>query len=155
LIPLETQQVEQRRAVAIAVGFVLGMSIVFGLIALYFRFDFQGIRFHDVVPFTLTLILPCAALWLRAHALCSLRIELDDDRITRTELLPLRHTTQRISFLREDIAHIREIPKQGLMVRGPNSKGRYIDLEIPRSLQDYDDLRSRLAAWHPIRESWL
>jgi len=131
------------------------MSIVFGLIALYFHFDFHGITFHDVVTFSLTLILPCTALWLRANALCSLRIELDDDHITRTALLPLRRTPQQISFLREDVAHIREVPKQGLMVHGRNFRGRYIDLEIPRSLQGYDDLRSRLAAWHPIRESWL
>ncbi len=136
-------------------GFLLGTSISFGLMVLYFRLDVSTLTRHDLVVFTVALTLPCAALWSRALTLRSLRIELDDRRITRIQSHPLTRSQQRISFCREDIAHIREVRKEGLIVYGRNSNGRYLDLYIPRSVENYDELRSRLAAWQPIHESWL
>jgi hypothetical protein len=96
-----------------------------------------------------------AALWLRMSTLKSLRIELDDERIAQTQNRPLGMPPLKISFARQDIAHIREVRKEGLYILGRGINGKYIELHIPRTVGNYDDLRSRLAAWHPIHDSWL
>jgi hypothetical protein len=99
--------------------------------------------------------LPCLLLWLHASMMKSFQIQLEDDRITRIQNHPFGHSTLKISIARQDVGHIREAPKSGLYLRGRNGDGRWIDLQIPRTLENYDDLRSRLAAWHPIGDSWL
>lgn len=155
VIPPQHSLLEERRAISAGLGLLLGTPIGFGIVALCLRFRLRDLSLNDFRLFAITLIPPAIALWVRATTLRSLRIELEENRLTRIQKHPLTRSPQRLSFTREDVAHIREIPKQGLMVHGRNSKGRYLDLEVPRSLENYDDLRSRLAAWQPIHESWL
>jgi len=96
----------------------------------------------------------CAVLWLHTLTLSSLQIELDDDRITRTHRL-LWGSPLTISFGRDDVGHIREVGKSGLMICGRGRKGRYIDLHIPHLVENYDELKAHLAEWQPVRNSWI
>lgn len=152
-IPPQQLRNEERRALGAGLGFALGLPLGLGLVLLSFFPDAGTLTRHDLVVFGLTLILPGVALLLRARTLRSLRVELDDQRVTLSQRLPLTRSPRQISFSRGDVAHIREIRKDGLMICGRNSQGKYLDLRIPRILENYDDLRSRLAAWHPIQES--
>ena len=115
----------------------------------------RSLTLHDIYSMLWMLGLPCALLWLYTTAMPSLQIQLEDDRITQLLNLPFTRSPRKISFARTDIAHIREVGKSGLYVHGRSAEGKYFDLHVPRSLENYDDLRSRLAAWHPIQPSWL
>jgi len=154
-IPSQQLRNEERRAVGAGLGFALGLPLGLGLVLFSFFPDTGTLTRRDLVLFGTTLVLPGVGLWLRALTLRSLRVELQDQRITLSQRLPLTRSPRQISFCREDVAHIREIRKDGLIICGRNSKGKYLDLHIPRTVDNYDDLRSRLAAWHPIQESWF
>jgi hypothetical protein len=154
-IPQGVSQLEKRRAIAAILGVLVAMPVCVGMVALCFRLDTHSLSVHDVVTAIAMLGIPCAAVLLHSFTLPSLRIELEDERITRTQNRPLGASPLRISFDRREINHIREVRNSGLMVHGRGSKGRYIDLQIPRSVENYDELKARLAAWQPIHESLL
>jgi len=151
----ETAQHERRRLTTAIITLLVILPVIIGLMALYFRLDPRSLTAHDLVSTMFMVGLPCAGLWLQSLTLGSLRIELDDNRITRIQNRPLWGSPSRISFERQTIAHIREVGKNGLMIHGPGRKGRYIDLHIPRTVENYEELRVRLAAWQPVQVSWL
>jgi hypothetical protein len=154
-IPTEQVQNERRRlAIAIITLFVAVPGSV-ALIVLFLPLGPRSLGIRDVAQMLFMLALPCAALWLHTVTLPSLQIQLEDERITRTQNHPLLRTPLRISFRRDEIANIREVRKSGLMIRGRGSKGRYIDLHIPRLVENYDELKGYLNAWHPVHDSWL
>ena len=93
-------------------------------------------------------------LWLSTNVMKSVQIQLEDDRITRIQNHPFGHSTLTITIARRDIGHIREVSKSGLYLRGRNTDGRWVDLQVPRSIEKYDEIRARLAVWQPIRETW-
>jgi hypothetical protein len=155
-IPPQTVRREGQRAIAAAIALFLAvpLSVAVAAIALYARLDLQFTT-HDAGVFLFGLGLPGAALWVRSYMLRSLRIELEDGRISMTHDRPFWQSPLRISFDRQDIGHIREVGNSGLMIRGRGHRGRYIDLHIPRFVENYDELKSQLSAWQPIRNSWM
>ena len=131
-IPPEKVQHERQRIATAVITLLVVMPVSVGLIAVYFRLDLHSLTIHDIVTPMLMVGAACAVLWLYTLTLSSLQIELDDDRITRTHRL-LWGSPLKVSFGRDDVGHIREVGKSGLMIRGRGRKGRYIDLHIPRS----------------------
>jgi hypothetical protein len=154
-IPPERVQREKRRMATAIITLFVALPVSIGLVALYFRLDLRSLTLRDFASTILMLGIPCAALWLHTLTLPSLKIEFEDDRITKTQVRPFGTAPLKLSFDREEINHIREVRRSGLMVRGRGSRGRYIDLHIPRSVENYDDLKSRLTAWYPVQESWM
>lgn len=132
--------------------FVPLSTIVVGTL---FHVDRSTLTSRDVWSIAIILVMPCTMLWLSANVMQSLQIQLEDDHITRIQDQPLGLSAWKISFARQDIGHIREVQKAGLYLHGRNSDGRWIDLHVPRMIENYDDLRARLAAWQPIHETWI
>ena len=85
----------------------------------------------------------------------SLRIEMKDDRISGIQKLPFARSPHTISFARHDIGYIGEGRHSGLYIHGRNSEGRWTDLHLPASLENYGDIRARLATCQPIRGTLL
>ena len=154
-IPPARVQLEKHRITAGVITLFVAVPLSTALVVFCLSRGHQSLSAQEMVRPMVGLTIVSAALWLQTSTLGSFRIELDDDRITQTQNRPFGMSPVRISFSRQDIAHIREVRKDGLMVHGRGSKGAYIDLHIPRTVENYDDLRSRLAAWHPIHDSWL
>ena len=132
-IPPEKVQHERQRIATAFITLLVVIPVSVGLIAVCFRLDSHTLTIHDIVTPMLMVGTACAVLWLCTRTLPSLQIELDDDRITKTQDRPLWGSPLTISFGRDDIGHIREVGRSGLMIRGRGRKGRYIDLHIPRS----------------------
>ncbi|HKV77815.1 MAG TPA: hypothetical protein VJP02_06735 [Candidatus Sulfotelmatobacter sp.] len=154
-IPLQQVQLQKHRVIAGVITMFMTVPLATALVVFHFSGGRQSISAREMVRPMVVLTIAGAALWLHTSTLESFRIQLDGDRITQTQNRPFGMPPSKISFTRQDIAYIREFRKDGLMIHGRGSKGTYIDMYIPRTLEDYDDLRSRLAAWHPIRDSWL
>jgi hypothetical protein len=151
--PENLRREKQRLAAGIITMFV-AVPLSVALVAWFMRLDAGSLTTHDVGVLIVGLGLPSAALFLNTLTLPSLRVEIEDDRITKTQNRPIGGSL-RISFNRQEIGHIREVGKHGLMIRGLGRRGRYIDVQIPRLLEDYDELKGRLAAWQPIHKSWI
>jgi hypothetical protein len=154
-IPPQTVRREKQRVAAGVITLFVAVPLSVGVFAVLGRVDVPSLTTHDVGVFLFGLGLPSAALWTRTIMLRSLRIELEDSRITMTQDRLFWGYPLRISFSREEISHIREVGKSGLMVRGLGTKGRYIDLHIPPFVENYDELKGRLSAWQPVHKSWL
>lgn len=154
-IPPQTVRREKQRVAAGVITLFVAVPVSVAVFALFARLDIPSITTHDVGVLLFGLGLPSAAVWTRTVMLRSLRIELDDGRITMTQDRLFWGSPLRISFSREEVGHIREVGKSGLMVRGRGTKGRYIDLHIPPFVENYDELKGRLAAWQPVHKSWL
>ena len=154
-IPPARVKLEKHRITAAVITLFVAVPLSTALVGLCLPGGRQSLSAQEMVRPMVGLAVVSAALWLQTSTLKSFRIELDDGDITQTQDRPFGMLPLRISFARQDIARIREVRKDGLMIHGRNSKGKYIDMHIPRTLENYDDLRSRLAAWHPIRNSWL
>jgi hypothetical protein len=154
-VPPEQLQLEKRKLIAGAIALPIAVPAGFLLAMFCLRVNTGSMSADDYVRPLVGIGVLCAGLWVRALTLSSLRIELEDNRITRTQHRPFGLKPLRISFNRTDIAHIREIPKHGLIICVRNIQKRYVDLEIPKSIENYDDLRGHLASWQPIHDSWL
>jgi hypothetical protein len=154
-IPPERVQLQKYRVTAGVITLFVAVPLSTALVSFFFLGGHQSLSAQEMVRPMVGLTIVSAALRLQTSTLKSLRIELGDDRITQTQNRPFGISPLKISFARHDIAHIRELRKDGLMIHGRGSKGAYIDMYVPRTLEKYDELRSRLAAWHPIRDSWL
>ena len=154
-LPEEAVQQQKRAILAASVTLFIGVPLLTVAVGTLFHLDRSTLTTRDLWSIGLMLGLPCMLLWLHANMMKSFQIQLEDDRITRVQNYPFGHSTLKISIARQDVGHIREVPKSGLYLHGRNGDGRWIDLQIPRALENYDDLRSRLAAWHPIHHSWL
>ena len=147
---------QQKRAILVAsLTLFMGVPLLAVAAGTLFHLDRNTLTTRDLWSIGAILGLPCMLLWLYANIMKSFQIHLEDDRITQVQNHSFGHFTFKTSIARQDIGHIREVPKSGLYLRGRKSDGRWIDLQIPRSLENYDDLRSRLAAWQPIQEGWL
>jgi len=152
-MPKQAVQRQKRGVLAGSVTLFAGVPLF--TIAAGKLFHASGtLDWRDVWSIFIMLAIPCAMLWLSTNVMKSIRIQLEDNRITRVQNHPFGHSTLTISIARTDIGHIREVSKDGLYVRGRNPDGRWIDLHVPRSIENYDELRSRLAAWQPIQETW-
>jgi hypothetical protein len=151
----ENVQSERRRLATAVIILCVMLPLSIGLIALCFHLDPHSLTTHDYLSVIVGLGMPCAALWLCTLTLPSLKIELEDDRITKTQERPLWGTPLKVSFSRDDVSHIREVGKSGLMIRGRGRNGRYIDLHIPRLVENYDELKTSLATWQPVQNSWI
>jgi hypothetical protein len=154
-IPPAQVKLQKYRVTAGVVTLFVAVPLSTALVGFCLPGGHQSLSAQEMARPMVGLTIVSAALWLRMSTLKSLRIELDDERITQTQSRPLRMPPLKISFARQDIAHIREVRKEGLYIHGRGSNGKYIELHIPRTVENYDDLRSRIAAWHPIRDAWL
>ena len=153
-MPAEAMQQQKRAVLAGSIALFVGVPLATIAVGTLFHLDRSTLTSHDVWSIAIMLGIPCVMLWLSTNVTKSFQIQLEDERITRLQNHPLGRSVLKISFARQDIGHIREVQKSGLYLRGRNSDGRWIDLQIPRSIENYDDLRSRLAAWQPIHETW-
>ena len=151
----ERVRLQKHRVTAGVITMFVTVPLTTALVVFYFSGGRQSLSAQEMVRPMVMLTIAGAALCLHTSTLGSFRIELEGDRITQSQNRPLGMPPSKISFARQDIAGILEFRKHGLMIHGRGSKGAYIDMYIPRTLENYDDLRSRLAAWHPIRNSWL
>jgi len=154
-MPKEAVQQQKRAILAASLTLFIGVPLLTIAAGTLFHLDRSTLTTLDLCSIAWMLRLPCMALWLHANMMKSFQIQLEDDRITRIQNHPFGHFTLKISIARQDVGHIREVQKSGLYLHGRNGDGRWIDLQIPRSLENYDDLRSRLAVWHPIHDSLL
>jgi hypothetical protein len=154
-IPPERVQLQKYRVTAGVITLFVAVPLSTALVGFFFLGGHQSLSAQEMVRPMVGLTIVSAALWFQTSTLKSLRIELDDERIAQTQNRPLGMPPLKISFARQDIAHIREVRKEGLYILGRGINGKYIELHIPRTVGNYDDLRSRLAAWHPIHDSWL
>jgi hypothetical protein len=154
-IPPKTVRREKQRVAAAVITLFVAVPLSVAVVALFARLDVHSLTTHDACVLLFGLGLPSAALWMRTIMLRSLQIELEDNRITMTQNRLFWGSPLRISFSREEVGHIREVGKSGLMVRGLGTKGRYIDLHIPPFVENYDELKGRLSAWQPVHKSWL
>ena len=154
-IPAAQVKLQKHRVTAGVITLFVAVPLSAALVASCFSGVHQSLTAQDMFRPMVGLTIVSAALWLQTSTLKSFRVELDDDRITQTQNRPLGIPPLKISFARTDIAHIREVRKEGLYIHGRGSNGKYTELHIPRTVENYDDLRSRLAAWHPIHDSWL
>jgi hypothetical protein len=154
-IPKEAVQQQKRAIVAATLTLFVCVPLFTIAAGSLFHLDRSTLTTRDIWSITTMLGIPCALLWLNANAMKSFRIQLEDDRVIRIQNHPLGFSPLIISFVRKDIGHIREVRKDGLYIHGRGCNGKYIELHIPRTVENYDDLRSRLAAWHPIHDSWL
>jgi hypothetical protein len=151
----EQLRTQKRRTVGAAIALFIGVPVGGALGAMCVGLRLSSITTRDIPTFAISLGLPVLALLLRAVTMPSLRYELEDDRVTRVQQNPLTRALQRLSFSRREIRHIREVRKSGLVIHGRGSGGKYIDLEIPPYIENYDELRGHLAAWQPIHDSWI
>jgi hypothetical protein len=154
-IPPEQVKLEKQRITAGVIALLVAVPLSTALVVFCFSSGHQSLSAQEMVRPMVGLTIVSAGLCLRMSTLKSLRIELDDERITQTQNRPFGMSPAKISFARQDIAHIREVLKHGLYIHGRGGNGKYIELHIPRTVEHYDDLRSRLAAWQPIHDSWL
>jgi hypothetical protein len=155
VIPPERVQLQKHRITIGVITMFITVPLATALVVFCFSGGRQSLSAQEMVRPMVGLTIVGIALWLHTSTLGSFRIELEGERITHTQNRPFGMSPLKISFPRQDIAHIREVCKDGLYIHGRGSKGAYIDMYIPRTLENYDDLRSRLAAWHPIQDSWL
>lgn len=153
-VPAEQVKLQKTKMVVGAVTLWVAVPVATWLTVVCFRLKVNSITDEFVRPLV-GLALITAVMLLSAVCPYSLRIELEDDTIRRIQSRPFGLAPLVISFSRGDIAHIRENQKYGIMVHGRGRKGRYLDLHIPRFINNYDELRGRLAAWQPIQNSWL
>ena len=154
-IPPEQVKLQKHRVTAGVITLFVAVPLSTALVGFCFLGGHQSLSAQEMVRPMVGLTIVSAALWFQTSTLKSLRIELDDERITQTQNRPFGMSPAKISFARQDIAHIREVPKHGLYIHGRGSKGKYVELHVPRTVENYEDLRSRLAAWQPIHDSWL
>ena len=154
-IPKEAVQQQKRAIVTATLTLFICVPLLTVAAGLLFHSDRSTLTTRDIWSIMLMLGIPCALLWLHANVMKSFRIQLEDDRITRVQNHPFGLSPLKISFARQDIGHIREVQKDGLYLRGRDQDGRWADIQVPRTVENYDDLRCRLAAWHPIHDSWL
>ena len=153
-IPKKT--IQQQKYAVLAASLTLFICVpVFTFAAGKLSHASGAFSWHDVWSVALMLGIPCAMLWLSTNVMESIQIRLEDDRIVRMQNHPFGLSKLEIAFGRRDIGHIREVSRDGLYLRGRNPNGRWIDLWVPRSIENYDDLRTRVAAWHPIRQTWI
>ena len=146
---------QQKRAVlAASITLFAGVPLSTIAVGTLFHLDRSTLTSHDLWSIAIMLGIPCAMLWLSTNVMKSVQIQLEDDRITRIQNHPFGHSTLTITIARRDIGHIREVSKSGLYLRGRNTDGRWVDLQVPRSIEKYDEIRARLAVWQPIRETW-
>jgi hypothetical protein len=155
VIPPERVQLQKHRITSGVITMFITVPLATALVVFCFSGGRQSLSAQEMVRPMVGLTIAGIALWLHTSTLGSFRIELEGDRITQTQNRPFGISPLKLSFPRQDIAHIREVRKDGLYIHGRGSNGKYIDMHIPRTLENYDDLRSRLAAWHPIQDSWL
>jgi hypothetical protein len=148
-------QLEKHRITAGVITLFVAVPLSTALVVFCFSRGHQSVSAQEMIRPMVGLTIVSAALWLHTSTLGSFRIELDDDRITQTQNRPFGMSPLKISFARQDVAHIRKVHKDGLMIHGRGSKGAYIDMHIPRTVENYDDLCSRLASLQPIHNSWL
>ena len=145
---------QQKRAViAAALTLFIGVPLLTIVAGTLFHLDRGTLSSRDVLSIAVMLGIPCTILWLSTNVMKSVQIQLENDRITRIQNHPFAHSILKITFSSQDIGHIREVSKSGLYLRGRNSDGRWADLHVPRSIENYDEIRAHLAAWHPIRKS--
>jgi hypothetical protein len=126
---------------AVVVCLFLGVPLLTMAVGLLFHFDRSALTGRQLWAIPFVLGFPCAALWLHVNMMKSLRIEMEDDRITGIQNHPFSHSPRAISFVRHEIRHIRAGRHSALYIHGRNSNGRWIDLYIPAWLENYDDLR--------------
>jgi hypothetical protein len=155
VIPPERVQLQKHRITSGVITMFITVPLATARVVFCFSGGRQSLSAQEMVRPMVGLTIAGIALWLHTSTLGSFRIELEGDRITQTQNRPFGISPLKLSFPRQDIAHIREVRKDGLYIHGRGSNGKYIDMHIPRTLENYDDLRSRLAAWHPIQDSWL
>lgn len=154
-MPKEAVQQQKRAILAASLTLFIGVPRLTVAAGTLFHLDRSTLTTRDFWSIGSMLGLPCLLLWLHANMMKSIQIQLEDARIIRIQNHPFGHSTLKISIARQDVGHIREAPKSGLYLEGRNGDGRWIDLQIPSTLESYEDLRSRLAAWHPIGDAWL
>jgi len=154
-MPIEAVHQQKRAILAASLTLFIGVPLLTIAAATLFHLDRSTLSTRDLCSIGSMLGPPCVLLWLHANMMKSFQIQLEDDRITRVQNHPFGRSTLKISIARQDVGHIREVQKSGLYLHGRDGDGRWIDLPIPRTLENYQDLRSRLAAWHPIHDSWL
>ena len=152
----EQLKTQKRRTIGAVIGLLIGVPAGAVGAAMFVGLRLTSFTARDIaVPFAIGVGLPALALWLRAVTMPFLRFELEDDRVTRVQQNPLTHALQRLSFSRGEIRNIREVGKWGLVIHGRGNGGKYIDLQVPPYLENYDELRGHLAAWQPIHNTWL
>lgn len=152
-MPKQAVQHQKRAILAASLTLFIGVPWLTVAAGTLFHLDRSTLTTRDLWSIGSALGLPCMLLWLHANMMKSFQIQLEDDCITRIQNHPFGHSTLKISIARQDVGHIREVAKFGLYLHGRIRDGRWIDLQIPRALENYDDLRSRLVAWHPIHDS--
>jgi hypothetical protein len=149
------QAVQQQKRTVVAAAATLFVGVPLFTIAAGKLLHLNGtLTGRDVWSISIMLGIPCAILWLSTTVMKSVQIQLGEDRITRIQNHPFGHSQLKVTFARHEIGHIREVSKSGLYLRGRNSDGRWIDLDVPRSIENYDEIRTHLATWYPIRETW-
>jgi hypothetical protein len=150
-MPKEAVQEQKRAILAASLTLFIGVPLLTVAAGTFFHLDRSTLTTRDLWSIGSMLGLPCMLLWLYANMMKSFQIQLEDDRIARVQNHPFGHSTLKISIARQDVGHIREVPKSGLYLHGRNGDGRWIDLQIPRTLEDYEGppLPPRCVVSHP------
>jgi hypothetical protein len=111
VIPPERVQLQKHRITSGVITMFITVPLATALVVFCFSGGRQSLSAQEMVRPMVGLTIAGIALWLHTSTLGSFRIEVEGDRITQTQNRPFGMSPLKLSFLRQDIAHIREVRK--------------------------------------------